>query len=113
MNDGPSLPLLFVFYIIYQLPLFLIAQKGGHEMAWLAFVPIGNLWLMCDMVDANPALILLMVLPGINLCFYIYLWWQIAEYANKPGILGVLMVVPLLNIPLGWYIAMVEPARLR
>ncbi|MBC7526980.1 MAG: hypothetical protein H7308_05470 [Chthonomonadaceae bacterium] len=100
-------------WVIHQLPLFIIAKKGDHPLALLAFVPIGNVWLMCDMVDANPLLCLLFLFPPAALILMVYLWWQIAEYANKPGPLGALMVIPLLNIPLGWYLAVYEPAKLR
>ena len=99
-----------VLYVIYTLPLFLIAWKSEHPLSWLAFVPLGNLWLMCDMTDLPLVYILWVVVPivGVSI-FQGVVWWNLSENTNKPGWLGLLMVLPLVNLGVGYYIAVVEP----
>lgn len=107
MNDlvGP-----LVWYVVYTLPLFLIAVKSEHSLAWLAFVPIANLWLMCDMTDLDLWWILIaMLVPLIGgIVFQAVVWMRLAENTNKPSWLGLLMVIPLVDIAVGYYIAMVN-----
>ena len=98
-------------YLLYTISVFVIAQKSGHEYAWLAFVPIANLWLLCDMADVGCLWALLMLVPGLNILFYAFLWMRIAENTNKPSWLGILMVVPLVNVLVACYMAFAEGNR--
>lgn len=99
-----------VFYVVYTLPLFLIAWKSEHPMSWLAFVPIANIWLMLDMADLPfPYAILLFIPIAGVMAFQALVWWHLSENTNKPGWLGLLMVMPFLNLFVGYYIAIVEP----
>jgi hypothetical protein len=102
-----------LIYITVALPLFIIAQKSGHEYAWAAFVPFANLWLMCDMADVNPLFILLYFIPYVNVLLHMYLWSRLAENTNKSPLWGVLMVVPGLSIIVSFYLALYEPANSR
>ena len=99
------------FYIVETLPVFIIARRCGHEYAWLAFVPLANLWLMCDMADMNVWFLLILLLPYVNILFLAVVWWRIAENTNKRGWIGLLMIVPLLNLLVWYYIAFVDTGR--
>ncbi len=103
--------LFVVFYIIETVPVYVIARKSGHEYAWLAFIPIANLWLLCDMADMEVWFIVLLLVPYLNIIFLGFIWWRIAENTNKPGWIGLLMLVPLLNLLVGYYLAFVETGR--
>ncbi|HEV2472413.1 MAG TPA: DUF5684 domain-containing protein [Chthonomonadales bacterium] len=98
-----------VLYVAYTLPLYIIAAKSGHSMAWLAFVPGGNFYLMCDLTDRELWWIFLFFVPLINLFFYCMLWCEIAETTNKPAWIGILMVIPVVNLLVGYYMAIYEP----
>jgi hypothetical protein len=99
-----------VIYLVYTLPLFLIAWKSEHPLSWLAFVPLANLWLMCDMTDLSLAYAFLIFIPFVGgLIFQAIVWWNLSENTNKPGWLGLLMVIPFINLIVGYYIALVEP----
>ena len=107
--DSMQWAILLALYIVYTIPLYLIAAKSEHEHAWLAFIPLADIWLMCDMADIPLYAVLLCLIPyGVGL-FQIIVWWRLAENANKPGILGVLMVIPIINLIVGYYIALYEP----
>jgi uncharacterized membrane protein YhaH (DUF805 family) len=99
-----------VIYIIYALPIFIIARKSEHSCAWMAFIPLLNLWLLLDMADMELAWLLLYLIPIVNILFFIYLWMRIAENTNKSMWWGVLMVVPIVNLFVGYYLALYEPA---
>lgn len=97
-------------YILYWLPLFTIAWKSEESNSWLAFVPIGNLWLMCQMADKPVSwLLVILFIPIVGVIFNILIWMAIAENANKSPLLGILMIFPIINIFVGYYMAFYEP----
>jgi hypothetical protein len=103
MQDG--LYTLF-WYAVYTTPVFLIAWKSEHPLAWLAFVPLANIWLMLDMADLGCATVLLFLIPLVGaVIFYAMVWTRLAENTNKPSWLGLLMVIPVVDLFVGWYIA--------
>jgi hypothetical protein len=107
------LALLLGGHAIYWLPLFIIARKCANPLAWLAFIPVANLWLMCDLADREIYWILLNLLPGIGtILFEIVMWTAIAEDTNKPAWLGLLMIFPVVNLVAGYYMAMVDTGDL-
>lgn len=101
-----------VFYLIEFIPVFIIARRCGHENAWLAFVPIANLWLMCDMAEMEPWFLIALLVPGVNIVLMAVIWWKIAENTNKPGWIGLLMVIPVVNLFVGYYIAFADSGNL-
>ncbi|MHB0912595.1 MAG: DUF5684 domain-containing protein [Armatimonadota bacterium] len=96
-------------HILIALAVFIIAHKSEHPWSWLAFVPIANLWLMCDMADVEIWYMLLYFVPLINVIVYVWLWMRIAENTNKPSWLGLLMLVPFVNVGAAVYMALYEP----
>ncbi len=100
------------FYLIEVIPFFFIARKCGHEYAWLAFVPIANLWLLCDMADLEPWFLVALLVPGVDIVFMAVIWWKITENTNKPGWIGLLMLIPVVNLFVGYYIAFVDTGDL-
>jgi hypothetical protein len=104
---------LIAWSIFYSLPLYIIAQKSGHEYAWVAFVPIADFWLMCDLADVNILIGVLYLVPYLNVLVHMYLWSRLAENTNKSPLWGVLMVVPIVNIFVSFYLALYEPNNTR
>ena len=47
-----------LFYVIETLPIFVIARKCEDANAWMAFVPVANLWLLCNMADFEAGFLL-------------------------------------------------------
>jgi len=102
---------LFFFFLAYAysaLTLQLVAKKTGTANAWLAWVPVGNIFLMC-MVAHRPlwwALLLLIlpftiigILPAIIMAVVVLM--DIAAACGKPKWLAFLTVIPFIN-SIGW-----------
>ena len=94
-----------VFYIYTALALMTIAKKTNTNNPWLAFIPIGNVYLMTQVasvpawVTAAVALYLIPYLgPLIFAGVLIWLWWKIAIARNKPGWYALLLLIPVVNL---------------
>lgn len=95
-------------YLTLSIGLYVIARKCGHDLAWLAFIPIADLWLLIDLADFPLIAILGFFIPPINLLLFLACWWRIAENTNKPGWIGLLMAVPYVNLVAIWFLATYE-----
>jgi len=95
-----AIPLAFYLFIAFML--FLIARKTNTAMAWLAFIPIANLWLMVH-IAGKPvwwlAAIIVPFLLGIALNMLGILPQDISGIAS--GVLSLLSAVLMLPIFLG------------
>ncbi len=94
--------ILVIAYICFSICLYAIAKKTNTDPAWLAWVPIANVLLMCRIGGLNYwwALgILGSFVPFIggilSLIFAGFLWYRIALTCNKPGWMGILAAIPL------------------
>ncbi|MBW2997289.1 hypothetical protein KY349_03040 [Candidatus Woesearchaeota archaeon] len=91
-------------YVYFALALMFIAKKKNTKNAWLAWIPIANVYLMTQ-VAGVPAwwtlAVLLPIIPFIGglamMVVMVYLWWKIAEAIGKPGWWGILLIVPIVN----------------
>ena len=98
--------LAIVVYVFVALALMTIAQKRKVENAWLAWIPIANIYLMTQIAGVPAwwtALVLLPIVPMIGslamMAAFAYLWWLICEKLGKPGWWGIVIaVVPLVNL---------------
>lgn len=102
---GVMLIILLGFYIYSSLALMAIAKKTKTENAWLAWVPIGNLYLVTQIARQNglwTLMVLAAFIPFIGgIAFgavYIWLFWQIAEKIKMPGWTSLLLIIPLVNL---------------
>jgi Family of unknown function (DUF5684) len=103
-------------YIILSIPLYIIAKKVNHDLAWLAFVPLANGWLMLDLAGLSGWLLILAFIPIVNIIFFvivIYAWMKIAERMGHPSWLGLLLLVPLLGLIMPYYIAFADAGRMQ
>ncbi len=67
--------------------------------------PLLNAVLMLDIAGKDLWWILLMLIPCVNIVIFVIVWMGIAEAMNKPNWLGVLMLVPVVNWILPFYLA--------
>ena len=84
-------------YIWVSLCLHIMARKTDTQYAWLAWVPIVNLYILCVIAGQSGWWVILFFIPIVNIIFYIYIWMNIAEMRNQPSWLGLLMLVPVVN----------------
>ena len=115
-----------IVYIYRAICLQLIANKTDTEFGWLAWVPIGSLFLMCNIGKVKykwliPSIFsyfwfILILIPFIgglflvalgfyNLFLTIFLWYHISIARGKPGWLGILSFISIVNVVIWGYLA--------
>lgn len=99
---------LLAIYVYTALAVMTIAQKTNTENGWLAWIPIANIVLMCNIAGKPVWWILLCLIPVVNIVIFILLWMAIAEARNKPSWWGVLLIVPLVGLIVPGYLAWSE-----
>lgn len=104
-----------IFYIYSAICIMFVAKKTGKEPAWLAWIPIGNLFLLCKVAGLTYWWLLILFVyiipvagPLLFLAFFGYLWYKVALARNKPGWVGILVVIPLVNLIVMGYLAFSE-----
>lgn len=104
--------LILSLYIYSSLCLYFIAKKTDNSFAWLAWIPIVNVFLMCKIASLSYWWVLILLLSllryvgaFVSVGFFGFLWYRIALARNKPGWVGILAVVPVLNLFIYGYLA--------
>jgi hypothetical protein len=92
-------------YVYTALALSTIAQKTNTENGWLAWIPIANVFLMCNIAKKPVWWIILCLIPLVNIVIFILLWMGIAEARNKPSWWGIMVIVPVMNLIMPGYLA--------
>ena len=91
------------FYVFFSLCLFLIAKKLNVPAPWTAWIPIVNIWTLVACAGKPAWWLILCFIPIVNFFVFIYLYMCITENLGKNKLLGLLMLVPLVNLGfLGW-----------
>ncbi len=93
------------FYIYFAYSLMTIAKKTNTGSAWMAWVPIVNIFLMLMIAKKPMWWFLLLLIPLVNIVISIIVWMKIAQAVGKPDWLGILMIVPIANIIIPGYLA--------
>ena len=96
---------LAVFYIYFALALQTIANKTNTENAWLAWIPIVNLFLMVNIAQKPGWWFILCLIPVVNIVMLIIIWMAIAERRGKPSWWGIMWIVPVMNLIMPGYLA--------
>ncbi len=107
---------ILLLYFLFCFPLYKIAIKLNEGPAWLAWIPLVQFYLICKMAK-RPYWVLfsyvLVYIPFINIIFLIisfgvtlYLWIGVTQACGKPAWLGILTIVPIVNIIFIWYLAL-------
>jgi len=93
------------FYVYMALALMTIAKKTNTENAWLAWIPILNIFLMLNIAKKPLWWFILCLIPLVNIVIAIIVWMGIAEARGKPSWWGILMIVPFVNFIVPGYLA--------
>lgn len=99
------LGILLVGYIYMALALQTIADKTSTPNAWLAWIPIVNIFLMLAIARKPAWWFVLFLVPLVNIAIAIMVWMGIAEARQKPNWWGILMIVPIANLVVPGYLA--------
>lgn len=92
-------------YVYSSLCLMYIARKTNTEPAWMAWVPVANVFLVCRIAQVSywwaGGALSIGLIPYVGLLATLgiggFLWYKIAIARGKPGWLGALTVVPFVN----------------
>jgi len=92
-------------YVFVAIALMTIAIKTSTPLAWLAWIPLANIYLMTQIAGLSgwwTLAILLPIIPFIGqialIVIMVWWWWKIAEKRGFPGWLGILTIIPLVNL---------------
>jgi len=97
--------LLIALYIYLSYTLQIIARKTQTENDWLAWIPIGNLYLMCKIADKPAWWLILLFAPFVSILVMVLIYMGIAEARKKPGWLGIFLAVPIVQLFVQGYLA--------
>lgn len=86
------------FYIYLGITLSILARKTGTAGAGMAWVPILNMLLMCRIARKSGAFVLLFFVPLVNFVAIAMVWMSIARVRGKSPILGLLVLLPPINL---------------
>jgi hypothetical protein len=92
-------------YIYVSLALQTIANKTGTINAWLAWIPIANIFLMLSIAKKPMWWFVLCLIPLVNIVILVMIWMGVAEARHKPAWWGIMTIIPLINIIVPGYLA--------
>ncbi len=95
----------FLFYLYFSITLMIIARKSNTPNAGLAWIPLLNLVLMCQIARRSGAFVLLMLIPLVNIFAFVIIWMGIAEVRGKPSWTGAMILIPGLGLLVPAYLA--------
>jgi hypothetical protein len=89
---------IFAIYIYFAFMMYKIAQKTGHSpIAWWAFIPILNTFLLIKMAHKPLWWFVLLLVPFVNIIAFFVLWMSVAKVVGQSQLWGFLAMIPILN----------------
>jgi magnesium-transporting ATPase (P-type) len=85
-------------YVYFSLCLYLIAKKLNVSAPWTAWVPIINIWTLLQAAGKPCWWVLLFFIPLVSIIVVAYVWMCIVENLGRNKWLGLLMLVPIINL---------------
>lgn len=102
---GTTMLVGFALYVYFGITVMLIARKTRTPNAWLAWLPIGNLFLMCHVGRRPGWWVVLLLIPVVNILFVAMIWMAMAETRGKPAWTGALALIPGVGLLVPVYLA--------
>ena len=96
---------LFIAYCLMK-----IAQREKVNHAWIAFIPVANIFLMLKLAGLSYWFFILFFVPLANIIILVLIWMKIAERLGSSKWLGLLMLLPLVNLGVIIYLAFAKPS---
>jgi hypothetical protein len=111
---GTAVPIILglAFYVYLAICLQVLAKKTGTEHAWMAWVPVLNLYLLCKIAGKPGWWIVFTPIPFVNVFFGILVFMAIAQMRGKPYWWGILIAIPLVRFIVPGYLAFSGQERL-
>ncbi|OGF48232.1 MAG: hypothetical protein A2231_04305 [Candidatus Firestonebacteria bacterium RIFOXYA2_FULL_40_8] len=92
-------------YVFMAICLQTIAKKTNTENAWLAWIPVANIFLVANIAKKPVWWAILCFIPIINIVAGIVLAIGVAEARGKESWMGILMIIPGVNLIVLGYLA--------
>lgn len=105
MENLITVILFIAFYAYISYSLQVIGKKLGVENAWLAWIPVANLYVLCLAAGKPAWWMILCLVPFVNMVVSVMLWVAITKRLGKSPWLLLLFLVPLVNMALIGYLA--------
>jgi hypothetical protein len=84
-SGGGLLLWYIVLYVIYVIPLYFVFKKAGSDMAWGAFIPIFNIYVLLKVVGRPGWWLILYIIPIVSLIILIIVWYDLAKSFGHGG----------------------------
>ena len=85
-------------YVYFSLCLYLIAKKLNVQAPWTAWIPIVNIWTLLQAAGKPCWWVLLFFIPFVSIFVVAYVWMCIVENLGRNKWLGILMLIPIVNL---------------
>lgn len=86
-----------VVYVYFCYSLMVIAKKTDTEHSWMAWIPLVNVYLMCQ-IAGKPGwwtFVIVFLIPPIGVpILWVIVWMGIAEARGRPSWWGLLWLIP-------------------
>jgi len=103
--EGMVTPEMPAVYIYMAVCLQTIAKKTNTENPWLAWIPIANIFLAANIAKKPMWWAILCLVPIVQIVAGIVLAIGIAEARGKESWMGILMIIPGVNLVVLGYLA--------
>jgi len=97
---GVLVVVLIVAYLFFAWTLWTLAKKMKAEPAWLAWIPLAQLFLIPIMAGYHWAFGFLFLIPFVNIVASVFFFWKVYEKRKYPGWWAVVCVgglIPLIG----------------
>lgn len=84
-------------YLIFAALLFMMAQKIGVGLPWLAFVPIANLYILVKCAGKPGWWLILLLIPLVNIVIWLLVSLGVAQQRGKSVLWAILFFIPCTN----------------
>jgi hypothetical protein len=85
-------------YVYFSLCLYLIAKKLNVPAPWTAWIPLINIWTQLQAAGKPCWWVLLCFIPFVSIIVITYVWMCIVENLGRNKWLGLLILVPIVNL---------------
>ncbi len=85
-------------YVFFSFALMKIGDKAGVPNSWLAWIPLGNLWVMCRAAGKPGWWLLLFLVPLVNIVIALMVIFGMPGQVGKSSLLGLLIFIPVIGI---------------
>ena len=98
-----------IFYVVWAVSLFFIAEKANVKNRWVAFIPVVQLVVVLHIIDKSGWAIFLLLIPVLNIILSIV--WTVKlflAFKVNVGLIVLSIIIPIVNLVLVLIIAFSE-----